>query len=636
MAESSGQKIFDPSKCLPAEFELLGLLGEGSHGLVYKAILRTIDSPVAVKFIPTDFAHEEKALKSFQKEAKAIASLSHPNIVKVLQLGIGQDNTPYLVYEYLEGETLKHYLERKKTLSQRSISCLFQQLCSAIAQTHNQGVIHRDLKPANIMLLPEQSDSSIFHVKLLDFGIAKIISQDDAKSAISATSSQLNAGSPAYMSPEQCNASGADARSDIYSLACILHECLLGIVPLAGDSPTHTMYLQANQAPPLPNPKLTKSMNKLLSDCLSKDPNNRPQSVEELQKRLEAALKELDNNATAVGFKVLVPLSIVICAISAFLFAFSGQFSKVAKSKSQLPIEFNTHNETTSGQKELDAIASTLYQANHSHIPDPTIVSRMDNLIPKLGRRKDLMLVAYAFKAGTLSQLGKLSEASESWKSALKVCREISKNPNSQAAVCQRKLAELMLAKHQPDNALDYARQSIEEANAAEKANFANDIKLGEQYKTFDWREPVAEAHQQMARAYVQMHDYKAALENANLSIKRYSERSYALASKAEIVRAEIQVLLCNKKQALKELKEYLDKLIENDPNQVNPDLPAIEEAMSDVVNWYYSNSERKLANDLLRRARKLMLDHRSDVSPDFYLETQKHLQTLSSRLEQP
>lgn len=611
MAENVGHKFFDPKKCLPGEYELLGQLGQGAQGRVYKARLRTIDTTVAVKFIQQDLLQEEKKLRHFQKEAKAIAGLNHPNIVKVLQIGIGKDDTPFLIYEFLEGETLKSYLGRKKTLSVRSLVCLFQQLCSALSQAHSLGIVHRDLKPANIMLLPEQSNSSIFHVKLLDFGIAKIIKQNDSASAQSDTSSQRNAGTPAYMSPEQCNSISQDARSDVYSLACILYECLLGKVPFEGDSPTHTMYLQANQAPALPNPALTKSMNKLLHDCLAKDPKDRPASAEEFGKFLQSALKDLGRARNGSKRKIL-PFSLLAIITVSAVFA-----------TAVLNLEFsgNKHNankfihlqKPVSDQSELEAIGKILGESSTRSAAEEG-VARADKLILKLGkRRKDLLLSAYGLKASALKRLGNNNEAVKSWSTAISICRDLKKKPVTLAAVCQVELAKLMLLENNPDKSIQYANQAIEEFKGAANANYADEIELRRDLGIWDWHVPVGDAFVAIARAELQKKDTNAAIKNTNLAIQEYTAHSNALALEAEVLLADILLSQNKKEQAFQQINEYQSKLLKRDTALEHPDYLSVMETLRELSIWYESNADFDSAIKVLKIGIKMGEEHNPD-----------------------
>ena len=198
-------------------------LGQGGMATVYLAEDKKFLTNVAVKVLAKEFAHNENIRKRFLAEARNMFKMSHPNIIKVSDL-IDEGDTVAFVMEYIEGETLKDYLERKGKLNDEEIKTIFTQMLAAVGYVHEQGLIHRDIKPSNFMISPKGQ------VKLLDFGIAKNTDTNSAEYTQTNTSQQM--GTPMYMSPEQVNETkSVTAQSDIYSLGVVLWQMVMGQKP---------------------------------------------------------------------------------------------------------------------------------------------------------------------------------------------------------------------------------------------------------------------------------------------------------------------------------------------------------------------------------------------------------------------
>src|SRR5579859_6499172 len=205
MANLIGQRL--------GQYEILSLVGKGGMAMVYRARQASIERDVAIKVMKPDLADAEDFVRRFQREAKAIASLSHPFILKVFDYG-QQGDLVYLVMELLRGGSLSDLI-RQQSLSPDAASRILEQVASALDYAHERGIIHRDLKPHNV-LLDEKGNAH-----LTDFGIAKILGTN-----VTVTQSGLVMGTPAYMSPEQWQGKPLDARVDIYALGVMLYEML--------------------------------------------------------------------------------------------------------------------------------------------------------------------------------------------------------------------------------------------------------------------------------------------------------------------------------------------------------------------------------------------------------------------------
>ena len=269
-------------------YEIVSAIGAGGMGEVYRARDTRLDRTVAVKILPHHLADTPDARQRFEREARAISSLSHPNICHLYDIG-SQDGTSYLVMEYLEGETLADRL-RKGPLALEQFFRVALEICEGLEKAHRSGVVHRDLKPSNIMLT--QSGA-----KLMDFGLAKALPVPSAcASGLTATLSTPAAHQPItaqgtlvgtfqYMSPEQLEGKDTDARSDIFSLGSVLYEMLTGRPAFEGKSGFSIASAILEKEPePLPSikPMTPSSLDRVIKRALAKDPEERWQSARDL------------------------------------------------------------------------------------------------------------------------------------------------------------------------------------------------------------------------------------------------------------------------------------------------------------------------------------------------------------------
>lgn len=293
-------------KTLAGRWEVQEFLGEGSMSVVYKAQDLETNKPVVIKILHHHLVANAKSLKRFEQRAKATIELKNDKICRVLDIHLSPDGQVFLVVEPLKGESLEDLLAKTGHLSVDHAVEIFSQSCEALEYAHAADVLHRDLKPSNIVLL--EASSITDEVKLVDFGIARLLSEegDDIKSSGYITRTREVFGSPMYMSPEQCMGKKLDARSDIYSIGCVMYETLTGKPPFVGKNVLETAYKHMNEAP---KPMTTdtssgRSLTRLetvIFKCLAKDPNERYQLVSQLHEDLQMLLKANDttwvNNA---------------------------------------------------------------------------------------------------------------------------------------------------------------------------------------------------------------------------------------------------------------------------------------------------------------------------------------------------
>jgi eukaryotic-like serine/threonine-protein kinase len=267
-------------KRLSGRYKVLEMIGGGGMANVYLAHDMILDRDVAVKVLRLDFANDEEFIRRFHREAQSATSLAHPNIVSIYDVG-EEDSIYYIVMEYVEGQTLKQYIQQQLSLHLVDAINIMKQLTSAISHAHQNHIVHRDIKPHNILIDREGN------VKITDFGIAM------AMSATSITQTNSVLGSVHYLSPEQARGGMANRKSDIYSLGIVMFELLTGRLPFSGESAVSIAlkHLQS-ETPSLRrwNPKIPQSVENIVLKATAKDPFHRYDSVEDMELDLLTAL----------------------------------------------------------------------------------------------------------------------------------------------------------------------------------------------------------------------------------------------------------------------------------------------------------------------------------------------------------
>lgn len=264
-------------KKLDGRYELLELIGVGGMADIYKAKDITEDRIVAVKILKNEFAGSEDFLRRFRNESKAIALLSHPNIVKIYDVGF-TDKIQFIVMEYIDGITLTEYIERQGVLKWRDAVHFTLQILKALQHAHDRGIVHRDIKSQNVMLM---SDGTI---KVMDFGIARFNRETDK------TISEKAIGSVHYISPEQARGDITDEKSDIYSVGVMLYEMLTGQKPFDGDNPVSIALMHMQSQPKRPteiNSSIPEGLEEIVIKAMQKEPSKRYQTAGEMIKDIE-------------------------------------------------------------------------------------------------------------------------------------------------------------------------------------------------------------------------------------------------------------------------------------------------------------------------------------------------------------
>lgn len=289
-------------RTIAGKYRLDKRIGAGGMGEVYLAEHLTLHMPIAIKILHPHRAADPDILRRFYREARASAQLSHPNVIRVLDYGGEGEAMPYLVMEWLEGVTLQHYLTTFEFMMPLSdVGEIMLQVLSAFEAAHVLGIIHRDVKPENMFVTYV---AGVRTIKILDFGLAHVELPAGEENEPTLTQPGALAGTPDYMSPEQCYSLTVGPESDIYSLGCVLTTMLQGKPPFAGKRaveaiaghlyrppPALIRPLQAEPVPPL--------LERLRLDMLAKELEKRPRSATEVRERLQAAL-DADSSATAL------------------------------------------------------------------------------------------------------------------------------------------------------------------------------------------------------------------------------------------------------------------------------------------------------------------------------------------------
>ena len=294
MSLAAGKKL--------GRYEIRSKIGAGGMGDVYLAHDTELDRTVAVKILPDDVAGDEQRLQRFTQEARAVSALNHPHILTIYEIG-SSENIRFIATEFIEGETLRRRI--RAGLNLIDILDIAIQVGSALAAAHAAGIIHRDIKPANIMVRRDG------YIKLLDFGVAKlIVSSSSASDAEAETLAMINTsagaviGTAKYMSPEQAKGIAVDLRTDLWSLGAVIYEMITGSKPFVGDTPTETISLILQREPPPLESYVEQApaeLQRIVSKALTKKREDRYQTAEELVTDLRNLKRKLEASAEMSG-----------------------------------------------------------------------------------------------------------------------------------------------------------------------------------------------------------------------------------------------------------------------------------------------------------------------------------------------
>ena len=301
-------------RTLSGRFRVIGFIGEGAMASVYRAVQVQQPHDVAVKVMHPHLTGDPTFVGRFRREARAAAQIQHPNTVQILDFGV-DERVLYIAMELLAGQDLFETLVVERRLGERRAVRILIQICDALIAAHEKGIVHRDLKPENIMLLPpDPADPTVERVKVLDFGIAKILERDAAPASDGGepnsmansvlTTVGMVVGTPAYMSPEQCRGEPIDPRSDIYACGILLYQLVAGRLPFAGDNAMDLAVKHVRSEPPPIHtviPTVNRELERVILTALGKWPAQRQASALVLKGQLEAVLPELTDEMYTGG-----------------------------------------------------------------------------------------------------------------------------------------------------------------------------------------------------------------------------------------------------------------------------------------------------------------------------------------------
>src|SRR5215216_1330147 len=279
-----------------AGYRIEGVLGRGGMGVVYLAEQPELGRKVAIKVIAPALASDPDYLERFRRESRLAAAIEHPNAIPIYEAGVADEDMPYLVMRYVEGEDLSSLLRREGRLDARRAAAIVDQIAGALDEAHARGLVHRDIKPANVIV---ESRRGTEHAYLTDFGLTR---EMDASSGVTATGRWV--GTIDYASPEQIQGRPVDARCDVYALGCVLFASLTGRLPFERAEDVAKLYAHVSEPPPKPStviPELDPEIDHVVTRAMrSEEHTSELQSPDHLVCRLLLEKKKKNQNSSGI------------------------------------------------------------------------------------------------------------------------------------------------------------------------------------------------------------------------------------------------------------------------------------------------------------------------------------------------
>lgn len=306
--EQKSTNAIDHNKLLGGRYRIIKELGTGATSTVLLVEHIVLNTQVALKLLNIEIAADPMHLERLRQEANICASLNHENVIRITDLGTDSGGAPFIVMDYVEGESLRSLIKNKGIEDDKAKIKILLQLCRGLGYLHRNNIVHRDIKPENVLVTADNT------VKLIDFGVAKPDNQDGAVQALTTTGTIV--GSPRYMSAEQCKGGKVDTRSDIYSLGCIIFELLSGRPPFRGTTVLETLNMHIKDNPTIVGIDTSGMKEQLLQialKCLQKQPEDRYQTTDEVILELERLLPQTSQPEKAM------PVVSILAAVIAIL-----------------------------------------------------------------------------------------------------------------------------------------------------------------------------------------------------------------------------------------------------------------------------------------------------------------------------
>lgn len=505
-------------RVIQGKYEIVSLIGSGGMGAVYCARHLQLQVLRALKTLKTESCLDrdslQQALQRLLREARAVSSLCHPNIVTCHDIGETEDGSPYVVMDLLKGDTLAQLIAKGELFEVKRALEISIQVCKGLEHAHSHGILHRDIKPSNIMLVKGENGTET--AMILDFGVAKLVMVDDALQQRLTRTGEI-IGSPYYISPEQAQGYAIDARSDIYSLGCTIYELLKGTVPFAGETTVDTIVQLLSQEPPplklRSGKKVPVDLANLVMRCLEKEPKNRYQNVSDLRLDLERILsgdaiarlpllRKLWKDAVRIHRAVpgLAPGFFAFALLTTcFLYWKNSQPMVIPEGETRLHMEQATGFERAKRYDEAIAEATRAIQLSPNLAPAYVLRASNYGNLRRWQQEADDCTAAirlapqfadpYVLRASAYNRLGEHRKAIDDATAALR-------RKSSRPALVHQILAVSLMNLGQYDRAV--------ESNT-------NAIKL----------DPLmAQAYASRAAAYYRMHEFDRAVQDANKAIE--------------------------------------------------------------------------------------------------------------------